>query len=1027
MSVHLHVRSCYTLLQSTMTIQKIIDSAKRYGYHAVALCDKEVMHGAMAFYHMAKKADIQPIFGMEVEVAEEEGIFGFILLAKNDNGYQALMKLSTMLNTKERKEQLTMEELLTYTKDCVVLTNGDQNQMETYLIKEEMEHLAAFLQRCKESFATFYVAISRNDSPLLRQKNRLLKALCQQMQLPTTALSRIYFDEAKGEESYKTLCAINQGVSLDDKMLNYSPKRYFRSKEEMAELYDEDDLAASDKIAQMCHVEMKFPKAILPKFKNRYGMSSEEFLRRLCHKGLEKRMQYQKIPSVYEQRLRYELDVIISMGYADYFLIVWDFIRFAKTQDIYIGPGRGSAAGSLVAYCLGITHADPIRYHLLFERFLNPERVSMPDIDTDFPDDRRDEVIAYVHDLYGEHHVSHIITFNTLAAKQVLRDVGKAMQVAPRQIDLLCKLVPNRPKVTLQDAYQERVKFKQMINSGEQMRKLFAIALQLEGLPRHSSLHAAGIILSNEDISNVCPLIDVDEGMCATQFTMEYLEELGLIKMDFLGLRNLTIIDEIVHQINAKEKRLDIMHIPLDDAKTYQLIRSVDTVGVFQLESEGMKNLIRKMKPTCFEDIVATVALFRPGPMENIPRYLECRTHPEKVDYLHPDLKPILENTYGVMIYQEQVMQIAQTMAGFSLGKADNLRKAISKKKGKELQSLREDFVEGAKQKGYEESLAIRVYELIMKFANYGFNRSHSVAYGMIAYQMAYLKANAPLYFFTALLNSVIGSETKTSEYVFEARKRHIEILLPSVNQSSNQYEIEGNALRFPLVGIKGIGNAVSNVLIEERQKRGNFKDFFDFVARMEGQKLGKKTMEMLIFAGALDEFKINRSSLLASLDDAIRYGDLVKIEDQDQILFDFELVSKPALTSLKENAAQRAEREKEMLGFYLSAHPITALRDKMQQGLVPLIALTSHLHSYVKFICMVERTKQFRTKNGHLMMFVVGADETGKFDLVCMPNIYELHADDLVKGNYLYVEGVVDKETSCLVKKLTRIQKDEE
>ena len=401
MSVHLHVRSCYTLLQSTMTIQKIVDSAKRYGYHAVALCDKEVMHGAMAFYHMAKKADIQPIFGMEVEVAEEEGIFGFILLAKNDNGYQALMKLSTMLNTKERKEQLTMEELLTYTKDCVVLTNGDQNQMETYLIKEEMEHLAAFLQRCKESFATFYVAISRNDSPLLRQKNRLLKALCQQMQIPTTALSRIYFDEAKGEESYKTLCAINQGVSLDDKMLNYSPKRYFRSKEEMAELYDEDDLAASDKIAQMCHVEMKFPKAILPKFKNRYGMSSEEFLRRLCHKGLEKRMQYQKIPSVYEQRLRYELDVIISMGYADYFLIVWDFIRFAKTQDIYIGPGRGSAAGSLVAYCLGITHADPIRYHLLFERFLNPERVSMPDIDTDFPDDRRDEVIAYVHDLYG--------------------------------------------------------------------------------------------------------------------------------------------------------------------------------------------------------------------------------------------------------------------------------------------------------------------------------------------------------------------------------------------------------------------------------------------------------------------------------------------------------------------------------------------------------------------------------------------------------------------------------------------------
>ncbi len=1026
MTVHLHVRSCYTLLKSTMTIEKIVESAKNDGYDAVALCDKNVMHGAMAFYHETKKVGIKPIFGLEIDVDDEGKMFGFILLAKNDKGYQTLMKLSTVLNTNERSKTLTFEEFLTYTHDCVALTNGDQNELETYLLKEDQASIQMFLTKCKQNISSFYVSIARNDSPLLQKKNILLKKLCIESGIPTVALSRIYFNRDEDEESYKTLCAIDQGVAIDDKMLNYSPKRYFRTKAEMQNLYDENDLKATDDIAAMCNVEMNFEKAILPKFHNRYGLTSEDFLQRLCHKGLEKRMNYKAIPEVYEKRLKYELDVIISMGYADYFLIVWDFIRFAKTQDIYIGPGRGSAAGSLVAYCLGITHADPIKYNLLFERFLNPSRVSMPDIDTDFPDNRRDEVIQYVHDLYGDHKVSHIITFNTLAAKQVLRDVGKALRIPARQIDYLCKLVPNRPKVTLNDAYQEQARFKQMVNSGDQMRKLYDISKKLEGLPRHSSLHAAGIVLSNDDIEKVCPLIDVDEGMCATQFTMEYLEELGLIKMDFLGLRNLTIIDEIVHHINVNKKRLDIMHIPLDDQKTYALIRNVDTVGVFQLESEGMKNLLRKMQPTCFEDIVATIALFRPGPMENIPLYLESRSHPEKVDYLHPSLKPILKNTYGIMIYQEQVMQIAQTMAGFTLGKADNLRKAISKKKGTELQKLKADFIQGAIQKGYDEALAIKVYDLIMKFANYGFNRSHSVAYGMIAYQMAYLKANAPLYFFTALLNSVINSETKTSEYIFEAKRRNINVLLPSVNNSTNTYCIENHALRFPLIGIKGIGSAVSNVILAERQKNGEFKDFYDFVARMEGNKIGKKIIESLIYAGALDEFKVNRSSLVASLDDAIRYGNLVRIEDDEQVLFDFDLVSKPAMVSLKENTILKLQREKEMLGFYLSSHPIAQLRNRIGNGLVPMISLSTRIHSYVKFICVVERTKQYRTKNGSLMMFVVGADETGKFDLVCMPNIYEVYINDLVKGNYLYVEGVVDKETSCLVKKITKIEIEE-
>ena len=1026
MSVHLHVRSCYTLLQSTLTIPKIVAAAKRCGYTAVALTDKHVMHGAMAFYHACKKENIKPIFGMEVDVLEQEELYGFVVLAKNDAGYQNLLKLSTWLNTGEERRIPDLDTLAYYAKDCIVLTNGDQNQMETLIVKEELDLLRHWLKLCRKQFSDFYVSIARNDSGLMEKKNPVLKQVCKELDIPYTALSRIYFEREEDEESYKTLCAIDQGVSLHDKMLNYSPRRYFRTPKEMQLLYEDEELQMSDRIAALCQVEMQLPKAVLPKFQNKYGVSSEEFLRSLCQKGLQKRMQYQPISPVYQQRLDYELDVIIRMQYADYFLIVWDFIRFAKTQHIYIGPGRGSAAGSLVAYCLGITHVDPIRYHLLFERFLNPERISMPDIDTDFPDNRRDEVIHYVEQLYGKHRVSHIITFNTLAAKQVLRDVGKAMEINPRQIDRLCKLVPNVIKVTLDYAYQNDARFKELINSGETMRRLYATARKLEGLPRHASLHAAGIVFSDEAIEQVCPLIDVDEGICATQFTMEYLEELGLIKMDFLGLRNLTIIDEIVQHINATaDKKLDIMRIPLDDAKTYALIRAVDTVGVFQLESEGMKNLIRKMQPNCFEDIVATIALFRPGPMENIPEYLDRREHPEKVDYIHPSLQPILQNTYGIMIYQEQIMQVAQTMAGFTLGKADNLRKAISKKKGEELRRMQAEFISGALRKGYDEALAQKVYALIMKFANYGFNRSHSVAYGMIAYQLAYLKANAPLYFFNSLLNSVIGSETKTSEYVFEARKRNIQILLPDVNRSHNQYGIEDNALRFPFVGIKGIGSAVSSLIVEERDKKGEFRDFFDFTARMNGNKIGKKTIEILIYAGALDCFKVGRASLMASLEDALRYADLVKIEDVDQVLFDFDLVSKPAMTMMRDNATIRSEKEKEAIGFYLSRHPIADVRSRMGMDLPILISLPKYKGRYVKFVCLVDRCRQYRTKNGDMMMFVIGSDETGKFDLVCMPNIYRQHADDLVKGNYLYVEGIVDKETSCLVKKLTRIEKE--
>lgn len=1015
MVTHLHVRSSFTLLQSTLKIKDIVQYAKQNSMNRIALVDKDIMYGAMSFYHACKNEGIKPIFGLEFDCVINDSVFQFIAYAKNDKGYKQLVKLSTLLNT--QKETITLEILCQYEQDVLFTTAGDNDELQSYLLNDDKESMQSFLQICKDTFSSFYVAISMNDSGLLKIKNALLKEVAKQLSIPTFALSRIYYGSQEEEEAYKVLCSIQQQKTLEDPTLSFSSKRFFRSSEQMQALYDADDLEMTQRIASMCNVEMRLEKMSLPVFKNKYDVDSKTYLRNLCKAGLEKRLQG-NINEEYVNRLTYELDVITNMGFADYFLIVYDFIRFAKTQGIYVGPGRGSAAGSLVSYCLGITHVDPLVYGLLFERFLNPERISMPDVDIDFPDDRRQEVIDYVKEVYGDKHVAHIITFNTLAAKQVIRDVGRVLNIPIREVDMLTKMIPFAPKITLDYTFENVGRFKQTIMASKKYMHLYEIAKRLEGLPRHASTHAAGVVLAKEDIDEVCPLAKIEEDILSTQFTMEYLEDLGLIKMDFLGLRNLTIIDEVCRHVTRTEnKPMDIMRIPLDDQKTFAIIQEADTMGVFQLESEGMKNLIRRMRPTQFEEIVAAIALFRPGPMENIPLYLENRKNAKNIDYLHPNLKPILENTYGVMIYQEQIMQVVQVMANFTLGKADILRKAISKKKSAELTALREEFIAGSLQNGYEETLANKVYDLIMKFAGYGFNRSHSVAYGLIAYQLAYLKANKPLSFFASLLNSVIGSEIKTSEYVFEARKRSIPILHPSINRSEADFQIEDNALRFSLLNIKNVGSAALHQLLEERQQRGEFIDFFDFVARISTRRISRKVIESLIDAGALDEYKIGRLSMKASLDDALRYATLVSIEEENQIKIDLNLVSKPSLTMAKEDARMLAENEKDVLGFYLSKHPISDIRMQFA-GSQSLIELKDK-KGFVKLVCFVERVKEHRTKNGDLMCFISASDETFKMDLVCMPNIYAKHKEDLQRGKYLYIEGKIDKPQSCLVNKV--------
>ena len=1020
MSTHLCVRSAYSLLNGTMTVQKIVHQAKELGFESVALTDVNTMHGVMEFVLECKKVNIKPIIGLEISVSYSEYNFPLLCLAKNDLGYKALLKLSSLVNTESKI--IDIQTVLEFQNNLFLILYSDHSLFDQSLLNgndKDIEELARKLWRL---LPNLILGISRQEDRFTSKQNQRLRTILNQLSVQTTACHRVYYAEAEEDENLRVLRAIDKQMLLSDKNLVKESFRYFLSDDEMLKLYGKEDCQMSDTIASQCDLKWESQKTYLPKFDTPKGISSSQYLTQLCLAGLEKRLEGNESIGVYRARLKSELDVIVSMQYEDYFLIVWDFIRFAKTQNIYVGPGRGSAAGSLVSYCLGITHVDPLKYDLLFERFLNPERISLPDIDTDFPDNRRDEVIQYVLNKYGKEHVAHISTFGTLAAKQVLRDVGRVMEISVRDLDSISKTIPNTLKITLAQAYNQSDRFRQLINSDERYQKLFKIASALEGLPRHISTHAAGIVMSSVNLSEVVPMIQIESDMLSTQFTMEYLESLGLIKMDFLGLRNLTIIDEVVQAIQ-KEKNisLNILKVPLDDRKTLSLVHNVDTVGIFQLESEGMKNLLRQMKATRFEDIVATIALFRPGPMENIPEYINAKEKPSEIRYIVPELKPIVESTYGIMIYQEQIMQVAQKLAGFSLAKADLLRKAMSKKNANELTKLEQAFIQGCVKNNYPETIAKEIYNLIFKFANYGFNKSHSVAYAMISYQMAYLKANHPDYFFVALLNSVIGSEGKTFEYIQEAKNHNVGILGPSVNKSRDRYYLDNDSIRFPLQIIKGIGTVLSKEILLEQHK-GIFKDYYDFVVRMNTHRISKANFESLIDAGALDEFNLSRNTMKASLQDALNYADMIKIEKNQQISIDTSLVKPLDLIVVPDHALERVENERAVIGFYLSDHPLIYIKKKYNN--LNSIALLNISNTNQSFIAMIKKIKQHRTKTGSLMAFIQVYDESGDMDCVLMPNQYQMIADQLKINALVKVEGLIEKEKSCLVKKIDMIER---
>ena len=1008
MSSPLYIRSVYSLLSSMCTIEGIISYGKKNSYTHLGLVDRFVLSGAMPFMKACRKQGIKPVFGLEFDVRHEDRLYTMILYARNDEGFLNLMALSSLICTSEIK-QIDLETLNSYRKGNLLCLLSD-NMPLTYYVDMKKD-LMEGLKIQNEMFGEYVVGLMDHDISANVQRDNILRPFLKQNKIMMIALNRTFYLDRDDYEEFNVLKCIRDKKTLDENDMVYESGRHLLDKNEYDALYENDELINADLLASRCNVELKYSTS-LPLYENGKGISSKDYLVLLCKEGLRRRLK-NKEDKEYSQRLDYELSVIIRMHFEDYFLIVYDFILYAKKNGIMVGPGRGSAAGSLVSYCLGITDIDPLKYGLIFERFLNPERISMPDIDTDFPDDRRDEVISYVKNKYGKDHVGHIITYGTLKARQVLRDVGRVLNYPVRDIDAICKLIPNTPDMDLNKAYTTIPLFKQKIDADSRYRRLFKIGQKLEFFPRHESTHAAGIVLSRKKLIEVVPIIQIEEGIYSTQYTMEHLEELGLIKMDFLGLRNLSIIAEICNEINQKEP-FNIKTIPLDDKKTFDLIKNVNVLGVFQLESSGMRNLIRKMRPENFAEIGMTIALFRPGPMKNIPSFLENRAHPEKIRYIHPALKNILEETYGIIVYQEQIINIARVMAGFSYGKADIMRKAMSKKKLSELEKLYADFIDGCDRNGYERKISTEVYSLILEFANYGFNKSHSVAYAMVAYQMAYLKANYPLYFYKALLNGVTGSQSKTYDYIAECQSIGQKVKGISLNSSDLEYIISDNQILMPFGICKDVGAISATKIIEERKEKGPFKDYVDAVRRLTNRSVEKNVIENLIYAGAFDEFRLSRNTMIKSLDNVIMYanthkGELSLMDDYDDA---------PLIEEAYDDNMVLAENEKNVLGFYFSFNPISAVKKKYNIETDSLYNLSVSIGN-VKGFGLIKRVKSIKTRKGDMMAFVDLVDDKGALSLAVMPRLYAQYSSQLSKGKYVLFEGKMEKETSCLTKSL--------
>jgi DNA polymerase-3 subunit alpha len=995
-------------------MNELVEAAKQKGFKNLALTDRNVMYGAVEFYKLCVKSGIKPILGLTVDVQSEiaeESSYPIVLLAENDAGFKNLLKISSAIQTREDK-WIPMKWLIHYSKGLIAITPGVEGEIEQNLLEGKDIVAKKLINRYCSIFGqeNFFLSIQNHG---LNEEKKIcdkIMILANEMNIPAAATNQVYFLEKEDMFAHECLLAIKNGDKLQDEHREKlgSDQYYLKSAAEMAETLSgfTDALENTLTIGMRCQVNMELNKTHLPKFPVDNGKSADQFLEELCLNGLKNR--YSSPSKDHYERLQYELDVIKRMKFSDYFLIVWDFIKYARDNGILIGPGRGSAAGSLVAYVLNITDVDPIEHHLLFERFLNPERVSMPDIDTDFPDNRRDEVIEYVAKKYGQLHVAQIVTFGTLAAKAALRDVGRVFGLNTKELEQLSKLIPSN-STNLSAAYGESRQLQAFVNETPFNQRLFQTALKLEGLPRHTSTHAAGVVLSEKPLVELVPIQTGHNHVYLTQYSMEYLEELGLLKMDFLGLRNLTLIDTILRSIHKNSREsLKLSTIPLNDENTFALLSRGETTGVFQFESEGMKKVLVRLKPTRFEDIVAVNALYRPGPMENIPLFIDRKHGRQPVTYPHPDLKPILENTYGVIVYQEQIIQIASQMAGFSLGEADLLRRAVSKKKKEVLDMEREHFVQGALKKGYELQLANEIYDLIVRFANYGFNRSHAVAYSMIAYQLAWLKVHYPVHFMAGLLSSVIGNESKIAQYIQESKQMGIKILPPSVNNSGFSFFVENRGIRYSLAAIRGVGAMALKEIFQARKVR-KFVDLFDFCVRVSSKAVNRKTLEALVHSGSFDEFAEDRAVYLASLDVAIEHAQLVKPSDtmQFDLFAEEEFFPKPKYVNVDPiKPEMKLAFEKGVLGIYLSDHPVSSFNKELKQRGAKRINDFMNGNTRGSVGVCITSVKKIRTKKGEAMAFLTVSDESGEMEAVIFPETYKKCSQLIDQSSLIVIDG---------------------
>ncbi len=1009
--VHLQVISAFSLLKSTTSIEKLVISAKNKGYSAIALTDHNVLYGVVDFYKCCLKHNIKPILGLTLDIAgvmDSGNNYPLVLLAENLEGYQNLMTLSTEKQLLPDGERLDFQHIKPYSAHVIAVTPGETGEIEQALLNKNPQLADDITTKWLDLFKkeNFYLGVQIHQKLQPIQSN--LKALAETKHLKTVALHDIRYLDPNDDFSTKVLRAIDAGEKIDLAIESTSGPFYLPEmsgiRERFATAGLEKEVEETVKLANRIQPEILLHQHLLPRYPVPTDAKTEDYLAEQCFKGLQKR-----VPNAderYQKRLNYELSVIQKMGFSDYFLIVWDLMAYAHKTKILTGAGRGSAAGSLVSYVLEITDVDPIEYDLLFERFLNEERFTMPDIDLDFPDNRREEMLIYVKNKYGQGHVAQIATFGTLAAKMALRDVARVFGLSQNEANVWSKAIPTVLGITLEEAFKTSSSLKKLVNENEKNKLLFDTAKRIEGLPRHVSTHAAGVVISDQPLVSLIPLQHGSNGIHLTQYAMGNVEEIGLLKMDFLGLRNLQILDNALQLVKRENGTdVDIHKIPMDDQAALEIFRKADTSGVFQFESSGIKNVLRKLGPTSIEDVAAVNALYRPGPMEQIDLFIDRKKGQVPIEYPHDSLKEILGVTYGVMVYQEQVMQVASKMGGFSLGQADILRRAMSKKQKNIIDEERKHFVEGALEKGYTSEVATTVYSYIERFANYGFNRAHAFGYAFIAYQLAFLKAHYPHAFFAALLNSAINNPTRIKEYLLEAKKRKITVLPPDINQSLYMFSLKEGKIQFGLISIKGLRRDLVKEIIASRKEHGPFKDLVDFLRRMDQKWLKDEIIRPFIYAGAFDCFGYSRGVLVASLDGILTS---VKFSGNNVGLFDI-LAPKYETHTADLSMEERLEMEEQTLGAYLSGHPVESfenIRFLKQAGYIKDLQAGTN----ARIIGLVKSVRKIRTKKGEQMAFVQVNDQSAECSITLFPQKLRQFGRLIEKNKIIYIEGKVEE-----------------